>query len=60
MPSRLADDKELRALVNAMGESGTGVYMLTKGSKTSIPYLEEIAAEVTSGSPAIPARSRSK
>ena len=45
MPSRLADDKELRALVRAMGESGSGVYMLTKGSKTSIPYLEEIAAE---------------
>jgi N-acyl-D-amino-acid deacylase len=46
MPSRLADDKELRALVRAMGESGRGVYMLTKGSKTTIPYLEEIAAEV--------------
>ncbi len=45
MPSRLADDKELRALVRAMGESGRGLYMLTKGSKTSIPYLEEIAAE---------------
>lgn len=46
MPSRLADDKELRTLVRAMGENGRGVYMLTKGSKTSIPYLEEIAAEV--------------
>ena len=45
MPSRLADDKELRALVNAMGDSGQGVYMLTKGSKTSIPYLEELAVE---------------
>ncbi len=45
MPSRLADDKELRTLVKAMGESGRGVYMLTKGSKTSIPYLEGIAAE---------------
>jgi N-acyl-D-amino-acid deacylase len=45
MPSRLADDKELRTLVNAMGESGNGVYMLTKGSKTSIPYLEGLAAE---------------
>jgi N-acyl-D-aspartate/D-glutamate deacylase len=45
MPSRLADDKELRALVKAMGESGRGVYMLTKGAKTSIPYLEGIAAE---------------
>jgi N-acyl-D-amino-acid deacylase len=46
MPSRLADDKELRALVRAMGYRNRGVYMLTKGSKTSIPYLEEIAAEV--------------
>jgi N-acyl-D-aspartate/D-glutamate deacylase len=45
MPSRLADDKELRALVRAMGEGGNGVYMLTKGSKTTIPYLEEIAIE---------------
>lgn len=45
MPSRLADDKELRTLVRAMAERGTGVYMLTKGSKTSIPYLEEIAVE---------------
>jgi N-acyl-D-amino-acid deacylase len=45
MPSRLADDKELRALVNAMAESGKGLYMLTKGSMTSIPYLEGIAAE---------------
>ena len=45
MPSRLADDRELRALVKAMGESGRGVYMLTKGSKTSIPYLEELAIE---------------
>src|SRR5204863_1398399 len=45
MPSRLADDKELRALVRAMGESGRGLYMLTKGSKTSIPYLEELAVQ---------------
>lgn len=45
MPSRLADDRELRTLVRAMGERGKGVYMLTKGSKTSIPYLEEIAVE---------------
>jgi N-acyl-D-aspartate/D-glutamate deacylase len=45
MPSRLADDRELRALVKAMAESGRGVYMLTKGSKTSIPYLEGLAVE---------------
>lgn len=47
MPSRLADDHEMRTLVRAMGESGRGVYMLTKGSKTTIPYLEELAAEVS-------------
>src|SRR5579872_4626260 len=46
MPSRLADDREMRALVAAMGESGRGVYMLTKGSKTSISYLEELAIAV--------------
>ena len=31
MPSRLADDAEMAALVGAMGEGGRGVYMLTKG-----------------------------
>lgn len=45
MPSRLADDRELRTLVRAMGEGGRGVYMLTRGSKTPIPYLEDIAAD---------------
>ena len=45
MPSRLADDREMRTLVRAMGESGRGVYMLTKGSTTTIPYLEELAVE---------------
>ena len=45
MPSRLASDHELRTLVKAMGEGGAGIYMLTRGAMTSIPYLEEIAAE---------------
>jgi N-acyl-D-aspartate/D-glutamate deacylase len=45
MPSRLADDRELRGLVSAMGESGRGLFMLTKGSLTSIPYLETLAAD---------------
>ena len=40
MPSRLADDREMRGLVSAMGESGRGLFMLTKGAKTSVPYLE--------------------
>jgi N-acyl-D-aspartate/D-glutamate deacylase len=45
MPSRLADDAELRGLVTAMGESGRGIFMLTRGTMTDISYLESIAAE---------------
>ena len=45
MPSRLADERETRALVAAMGESGRGVYMLTKGASTSLAFLESLAAE---------------
>ena len=46
MPSRLADDHELSALVGAMANSGRGLFMLTKGDYTDIPYLEELAAQV--------------
>ena len=45
MPSRLADDKELRALVGCLGEAGRGVFMLTKGGHTSIDFLESLAAD---------------
>jgi N-acyl-D-amino-acid deacylase len=45
MPSRLADEREMRALVTAMGESGRGVYMLTKGAQTSLAFLESLAAD---------------
>jgi len=44
MPSRLASDAEMAALVAAMGEGGRGVYMLTKGGHTSMPFLESLAA----------------
>ena len=43
MPSRLADQREMLALTGAMGESGRGLFMLTKGGTTSIAQLEEIA-----------------
>lgn len=43
MPSRLADDKELLALVQAMAKSGRGIFMLTKGNRTDVPYLEDLA-----------------
>jgi N-acyl-D-aspartate/D-glutamate deacylase len=45
MPSRLADEAELRSLVGCLGEAGRGVFMLTKGGHTSIGFLEELAAE---------------
>ncbi len=45
MPSRLADDNELRALVGCLRESGRGVFMLTKGGHTRIDFLEELARD---------------
>ncbi len=45
MPSRLADEAELTALVGALGEAGHGVFMLTKGGDTGVPFLETLAAE---------------
>lgn len=51
MPSRLADQDELRTLVGSLGEAGRGVFMLTKGADTSIPFLEELAAD--SGRPVV-------
>lgn len=45
MPSRLADESELRALVGTLGEFGRGMFMLTKSPDTAIPFLESLAAE---------------
>jgi len=45
MPSRLADEKEMRALVGCLKEAGRGVFMLTKGGHTPIPFLESLAAD---------------
>ena len=44
MPSRLADEAEMAALVGAMAEGGRGVYMLTKGGHTKVSFLESLAA----------------
>jgi N-acyl-D-aspartate/D-glutamate deacylase len=44
MPSRLADEHELMELTGALGEVGKGVFMLTKGMTTTVPWLESIAA----------------
>lgn len=44
MPSRLASDGEMMALIRAMGEAGRGVYMVTKGGQMPVPFLEEMSA----------------
>lgn len=51
MPSRLADEAEMRALVGSLGEVGRGLFMLTKGGHTRIDFLEELA--VASGRPVV-------
>jgi N-acyl-D-amino-acid deacylase len=51
MPSRLADDAEMRTLVGTLKEFGRGVFMLTKGGHTKIDFLEELAA--ASGRPVV-------
>ncbi len=45
MPSRLASDGEMMALITAMGENGKGVYMVTKGGHMSVPFLEDMAKQ---------------
>ena len=44
MPSRLADEREMMALTGALGDAGRGVFMLTKGMTSTIPWLESISA----------------
>jgi N-acyl-D-aspartate/D-glutamate deacylase len=45
MPSRLADETEMRALVGCLREAGRGVFMLTKGGHTRMKFLEELAGD---------------
>jgi N-acyl-D-aspartate/D-glutamate deacylase len=51
MPSRLADDSELQALVGALIDAPRSVFMLTKGGHTRIDFLETLAEQ--SGRPVI-------
>jgi N-acyl-D-aspartate/D-glutamate deacylase len=51
MPSRLADDTELRTLVGSLKDAGRGVFMLTKGGQTKVSFLEELSAD--SGRPVV-------
>lgn len=44
MPSRLANDAEHLALIEAMAAHGGGVYMVTKGGQMPVALLEQMAA----------------
>jgi N-acyl-D-aspartate/D-glutamate deacylase len=44
MPSRLADAAEMEALCGSLCEVGRGVLMITKGTQTPVPWLEELSA----------------
>ncbi|MCC7546506.1 MAG: amidohydrolase family protein [Burkholderiales bacterium] len=44
MPSRLADKAEMEALCGSLRDVGRGVLMITKGTATSVPWLEELSA----------------
>ncbi len=47
MPSRLADESELRSLVGSLKEVGHGLFMLTKGGQTRMDFLESLAAQAS-------------
>jgi len=51
MPSRLASDEEMMALIKAMGKKGKGVYMVTKGGQMPVSFLEDMASQ--SGRPVL-------
>lgn len=68
MPSTIASDNELRALVGAMAESGRGVVMMATGPRITPEFMEQMAAStgrpmfistvLTMYNPAAPATSR--
>ena len=45
MPSRLAEESELRALVGVLGEKGRGVFQVTVGPGLTTEVMESLAAD---------------
>lgn len=45
MPSRLANDEEMMAMIKAMGEKGKGIYMVTKGGQMPVSFLVDMSAQ---------------
>ena len=45
MPSRLADEREIRALAATLGEAGKGIFIASQGAK-DVAFAESLAAEI--------------
>lgn len=45
MPSTIATDAELRALVQPLAETGKGMFVIAAGSRATTDYMESLAAE---------------
>jgi len=45
MPSRLADEAELRALASTLADRGRGVYQMTAGPNTGVDFLESLGRD---------------
>ncbi|HKC44476.1 MAG TPA: amidohydrolase family protein [Burkholderiales bacterium] len=45
MPSTIASEEELRALVAPLGEAGKGVFMMATGPRATPEFIESLAAE---------------
>jgi N-acyl-D-aspartate/D-glutamate deacylase len=44
MPSRFADEHEMMELTGTLGEKGKGVFMLTKGMTSTVPWNRSLSA----------------
>lgn len=44
MPSRLADEHEMKTLSAVLRDCGKGLLMMTKGADTPVPWIEELCA----------------
>ncbi len=44
MPSRLADEHEMKTLSAVLRDYGKGLLMMTKGADTPVPWIEELCA----------------
>jgi N-acyl-D-aspartate/D-glutamate deacylase len=45
MPSRLADDHEFQMLMGVLGKAKRGLFQMTVGPSTTMPFLEELAQQ---------------